>query len=241
MYIYGRNTVEEALNDDSTTVEKLFVRESVNKKNFGSILDLASSQKIPVGYVPGKKLYEMVGSVQDQGIVALIAEVDYLDLDEWLEKMKLIQNPALLMVDGVEDPHNLGAIIRSAAASGIHGVFLPKHGSSPITPAVHKTAAGNVGKVHVVRGGNLNQAILELKNHNYWIAGLDMNGDNHLWQQTMEMPLAIIIGGENKGLRPSTRKHCDFVVTIPLSNQVESLNASVAASLVCFEWKRQQW
>ena len=241
MYIYGRNTVEEALRDPSTTIEKLFLRESINKKNLGPILELASSQRIPVGYVPGRKLHELVGQVQDQGIVALIADIDYLDLDQWLEKTVPLQNPALLMVDGVEDPHNLGAIIRSAAASGISGVFLPKHGSSPVTPAVHKTAAGNVGKIPIVRGGNMNQAILELKNRDFWIAGLDMEGDNYFWQQAMDMPLVIIIGGENKGLRPSTRKHCDFIVSIPLSNQVESLNASVAASLVCFEWKRQQW
>ena len=87
----------------------------------------------------------------------------------------------------------------------------------------------------------MNQAILELKQRDFWIAGLDMEGGNSMWQQVMDMPLVIIIGGENKGLRPSTRKHCDFIVSIPLSNQVESLNASVAASLVCFEWKRQQW
>lgn len=240
MYIYGRKPVAEALIEESTTVEKIYIRNSLNKNQVKAILQNASRQKVPVSEVPGKKLYDLVGSVNDQGVVALLSEADYMELDEWLTAMKDVANPALLLVDGVEDTHNIGAIIRSAAGAGMHGILLPKHGIAPITGGTYKAAAGNIGKVPLIRAGNLNQAIMELKEHYFWIAGLDGEGETGLWNLDMSTPMAFIIGAEQDGIRPSTKKHCDFLVNIPLSNGVESLNASVAAALLAFEWKRRR-
>jgi 23S rRNA (guanosine2251-2'-O)-methyltransferase len=239
-FIYGRNPVEELLKNRADEIEKIYINRKLNKQTFSTILSLASDNRVPVAEVPGSKLYELVGKVNDQGIVAAISQIQYEEFEDWLERVEPNQNTGILLLDEIEDPHNFGAILRTAAASGMDAVIVPKHRQAPVSAAAYKTSAGTAGRIPIVRAVNLNQAILKLKDNKFWIAGLDMDGDSLLWEQTFDVPMAFVIGNEGRGMRQKTGEHCDFLLSIPMYNGVESLNASVSAALVCYEWRRQK-
>lgn len=239
-FIYGRNPVEELLQNRADQVEKIYINRKLNKQSFSTILSLASNNRVPVVEVPGSKLYELVGKVNDQGIVAAISHIKYEEFEEWLERIEPTENTGILLLDEIEDPHNFGAILRTAAASGMDAVIVPKHRQAPVSAAVYKTSAGTAGRIPIVRAVNLNQAIIKLKENKFWIAGLDMNGESLLWEQKFDVPMAFVVGNEGRGMRQKTGEHCDFLLTIPMHNNVESLNASVSAALVCYEWRRQK-
>lgn len=239
-YIYGRNPVEELLQNRADEVEKIYINRKLNKQSFSTILALASNNRVPVVEVPGSKLYDLVGKVNDQGIVAAVSQIQYEEFEDWLERIEPDQNTGILLLDEIEDPHNFGAILRTAAASGMDAVIVPKHRQAPVSAAAYKTSAGTAGRIPIVRAVNLNQAILKLKENKFWIAGLDMDGDSLLWEQTFDVPMAFVIGNEGRGMRQKTGEHCDFLLSIPMYNGVESLNASVSAALVCYEWRRQK-
>ncbi|HKJ34245.1 MAG TPA: 23S rRNA (guanosine(2251)-2'-O)-methyltransferase RlmB [Balneolales bacterium] len=239
LYIFGRHPVEEALLRNPAKINKIFIREYINAQSIKNIQRLSSENRIPVVHVPGRKLYELVGKVNDQGVVAQMSPVAYYDLDEWLiEKCNIDEQPTLLLLDEIEDPHNLGAILRTVAASGIDAVILPKHRQAPVNATVFKTSAGTAGLVPIIRVTNLNQTILQLKGVGFWIVGMDQNAPKSYWEQDYDMALAVVIGSEGKGIRKKTLEHCDFLINIPMANEVESLNASVSAALVCYEIKR---
>jgi 23S rRNA (guanosine2251-2'-O)-methyltransferase len=239
IYIYGRNPIEEALKAEGDSIDKIFVRDSISDSQLSNIFDLASQHRIPISHVPGSKLYEMVGSVNDQGVVAIRSEVSYHDFGNWLDSIDTSTYPAVLLMDEIEDPGNLGAILRTAAAAGISAVLVPKHRQAPVNATVYKTSAGTAGRIPIVRVGNLNQAIMKLKDEGFWIGGLDMNGDQELWDLEVDRPLAFVIGNEGSGISQKTLEHCDYKIKIPMENQVESLNASVSAGLICYEWRRK--
>ncbi|WP_069130211.1 23S rRNA (guanosine(2251)-2'-O)-methyltransferase RlmB [Rhodohalobacter halophilus] len=239
-YIYGRNPVEEQLQQGAESVDKIYIRKGIQHSQIANILSLASKNRIPYTEVPGKKLYDLVGGVNDQGVVASIAQAEYKEFEEWLEKVEPDAQTAVLLLDEIEDPHNFGAILRTAAGAGISAVIVPKHRQAPVNAAVFKTSAGTAGRIPIVRAVNLNQAILALKDHKFWIAGLDQNSDSMIWDQTYDVPMAFVIGNEGRGMRKKTGEHCDFLLSLPMENRVESLNASVSAALVCYEWKRQK-
>jgi len=238
-YIFGRNPVEEALKTNPKQIEKIYLRKGIRKLTISDILSYASDNRIPVADVPGSKLFEMVGRVNDQGVVAAVSHTEYIEFEDWLESVEPDADTAVLLLDEIEDPHNFGAILRTAAAAGITAVIVAKHRQAPVNATVFKTSAGTAGRIPIVRAVNLNQAILALKENRFWIAGLDMDGDL-IWNQTMDMPMAFVIGNEGRGLRKKTGEHCDFLLSIPMMNNVESLNASVSAALVCYEWRRQR-
>jgi len=239
-FIYGRNPVEELLQNRAEQVEKIYINRKLNKQSFSAILSLASDNRVPVADVPGSKLFELVGKVNDQGVVAAISQIAYEEFEDWLARIEPNKDTGILLLDEIEDPHNFGAILRTAAASGMDAVIVPKHRQAPVSAAVFKTSAGTAGRIPIVRAVNLNQAILKLKDNKFWIAGLDMNGDSLLWEQTFDVPMAFVIGNEGRGMRQKTSEHCDFLLSIPMYNGVESLNASVSAALVCYEWRRQK-
>ncbi len=238
-YIYGRNPVEELLKTNPEQIEKIFLRKGIKKHSLSYILTAASDNRIPVADVPGSKLFDMVGRVNDQGIVAAVSQAEYTEFEDWLETVQPTADTAVLLLDEIEDPHNFGAILRTAAAAGISAVIVAKHRQAPVNATVFKTSAGTAGRIPIVRAVNLNQAILTLKENSFWIAGLDMDGDL-LWDQNFDVPMGFVIGNEGRGLRKKTSEHCDFLLSIPMQNRVESLNASVSASLVCYEWRRQR-
>ena len=240
IYIYGRNPIREALENEAERVEKIFIRDSLHDSQIPDIFDLASQNRIPISHVPGSKLHDLVGSVNDQGAVALMSAVNYRDLGDWLDEVNTSDYPAVLLLDEIEDPGNLGAILRTAAAAGLSAVLVPKHRQAPVNATVYKTSAGTAGRIPIVRVGNLNQAIMKLKDAGFWIGGLDMEGDQDLWTLEVDRPLAFVIGNEGSGIREKTLEHCDYHFRIAMENNVESLNASVSAALLCYEWKRKR-
>ncbi len=221
-------------------VEKIFIKRGLKGASISKINNLASKNRIPITEVPGKKLFDMVGRVNDQGVVATISETEYFEFEDWLENLQPNAATAVLLLDEIEDPHNFGAILRTAAAAGMAAVVVPKHRQAPVNAAVFKTSAGTAGRIPIVRAVNLNQAILKLKEHSFWVAGLDVEGEELLWDQQFDVPMAFVIGNEGRGMRQKTSEHCDFLLSLPMMNNVESLNASVSAALICYEWRRQQ-
>lgn len=240
IYIYGRNPIEEALTNEAERIEKVFVRDSLHDSQLSNIFDLASQYRIPISHVPGSKLYDLVGQVNDQGVVALMSKISYQDLGSWLDSIDTSTYPAVLLLDEIEDPGNLGAMLRTAAAAGISAVLVPKHRQAPVNATVYKTSAGTAGRIPIVRAGNLNQAIMKLKDEGFWIGGLDMDGDQELWDLEIDRPLAFVVGNEGSGISQKTLEHCDYHFRIPMENNVESLNASVSAALLCYEWRRKK-
>lgn len=238
-YIFGKHPVEEALQNDPERVEKIFIRDSAKDSQYKTIFTLSSNNRIPISHVPGSKLYELVGDVNDQGIVALMSTISYHEFGEWLDTTDTSAYPGILLLDGIQDTHNLGAILRTAAAAGLNAVLVPKHGQAPVNATVFKTSAGTAGRIPIVRMGNTNQSIMKLKDAGFWIAGLDMAGNQPLWDLEVDRPLAFIIGSEESGISQKTLEHCDYKLTIPMKNNVESLNASVSAALICYEWNRK--
>lgn len=239
-YIYGRRPVEEQLVSSPEKVDKIYIKRNHKVSGLSSVLALASQHRIPVTEVPGKKIFDLVGRVNDQGIVASVSPIGYEEFEEWLVSLTPNTDTAVLLLDEIEDPHNFGAILRTAAAAGISAVVVPKHRQAPVNAAVFKTSAGTAGRIPIVRAVNLNQAILKLKDRGFWIAGLDQDADTVLWEQTFDVPMAFVIGNEGRGMRQKTGEHCDFLLSLPMTNSVESLNASVSAALVCYEWRRQK-
>lgn len=240
IYIYGKNPVSETLNREPERIDKIYVRNSLKDSNISEIFTLASNNRIPINHVPGSKLFDLVGGVNDQGIVALMSAVEYHDFGQWVSGLDLKTYPGILLLDEITDPHNLGAILRTAAAAGISAVLVPKHRQAPVNATVFKTSAGTAGKIPIVRVGNLNQCIMELKDIGFWIAGLDAKGDQELWEFEVDRPLAFVIGSEGSGIRKKTLEHCDYHISIPMKNGVESLNASVSAALISYEWQRKK-
>lgn len=239
-YIYGRNPVEEFLRRNPERVDKVYIKTGIPGNRLKSILSLCSTNRIPVTDVPGQRLHNLVGAVNDQGVVAVISQAEYLEFEDWLQQIRPDPAMAVLLLDEIEDPHNFGAILRTAAAVGIHAVIVPKHRQAPVNSTVFKTSAGTAGIVPIVRAVNLNQAILALKEKTFWIAGLSLEGTGTIWEQTYDVPMAFVIGNEGRGLRKKTSEHCDFLLSIPMFNGVESLNASVSTALICYEWRRQK-
>lgn len=239
-YIYGRKPVEEALRNESDRVEKVFVRKSVRDSQLSDLFELASQFYIPISHVPGSKLFELVGDVNDQGVVAMMSKVSYQDFGSWLDEIDTSNYPAVLLMDEIKDSGNFGAMLRTAAAAGVSAVLVPKHRQAPVNATVYKTSAGTAGRIPIVRAGNLNRAIEKLKDEGFWVGGLDMDGDSELWDLEVDRPLALVVGSEESGISQKTLEHCDYKFRIPMENRVESLNASVSAALLCYEWKRKK-
>jgi 23S rRNA (guanosine2251-2'-O)-methyltransferase len=240
-FIFGIHPVSEALSAKETKVERIYIREGLKSKAIQEIIEKASAKRVQAINVPGRKIHEMVGKVTDQGVVARMAETTYTEFEDWLVETDPKNNPFVIVLDEIEDVHNFGAILRSAAASGAAGVIVPKHRQAPVNAVVYKTSAGTAGRVPIIRVTNINQTLSQLKDEGFWIAALDGSGTQTIWDIDYNSPMAIIIGSEGHGVRQKTLESSDFVLNIPMENEVESLNASVSAALVMFEIQRRKF
>ena len=200
---------------------------------------LAKEQAVPVKWVPKQKLDTLSDGGVHQGIVLGITPYEYLSLEDLLAKNTSEAAPFLLILDSLEDPHNFGSILRTADASGVSGVIIPKHRSVGITPVVTKASTGAVEYVPIARVTNLAQSIKQLKDAGYWIFGTDMEGTDYR-QWKVEGPIALIIGNEGKGMSAGLKKEVDEMLTIPMTGHVQSLNAGVAAGLLMYEVFRKR-
>jgi len=238
--IYGRKPIEEQLKREPRRIETIYVKDSVPTAPLQDILSMASENRIPVRKVPGRKLSDMVGAVNDQGVIATLSAVEYDEFEDWLPTVDIRTNPIVMVLDELEDVANFGAILRTAAAAGIAGVIVPKHRQAPVNAVVYKTSAGTVGKVPIIRVTNINLTLRELKEAGFWVCALDQSAPQPAWKQDLISPLVIVVGSEGDGIRQKTLELCDFKVNFPMENQVESLNASVSAALLCYEALRQR-
>lgn len=239
MYIHGRNPIIEAFRS-GTTIAKVFIRFGTQGHVVEEIKRYAREHGVPVTQLDKQKFDRLGAPKEAQGIVALIEDITPLSLEELLAIRHEQDPPFFLAVDNVTDPRNLGAILRSAECAGVHGVILPQRDSSPITDVVVKTSAGATAHIPIARVGNLHQALLQLKDADIWVAGLDAGGDDDLISFDGYRPVCLVVGSEGKGLRPLIRKACDILLRIPMWGQVDSLNASVAAALALYEVRRKR-
>jgi 23S rRNA (guanosine2251-2'-O)-methyltransferase len=228
----GIHPVAEALRAKHS-LERLLVAQGAGGPRLQEIIDMARRASIPVRFEPRAALDRMAGTSAHQGVVAVGAAQRYADLDA------VAAGEMLVVLDGVEDPHNLGAIIRTAHAAGAAAVVVPERRAAGVTDVVAKAAAGALEHLPVVRVTNINRALEDLKRRGFWIYGLDERGTETYDQVQYASPAAVVLGGEGKGLHEQVRKHCDALVRIPVAGRIASLNVSVAAGVMLFEWRRR--
>lgn len=237
--IAGRNPVLEAING-GRPINKVLLDRNAHNSVVEEILKEARNRKIPVDFTD-KITLDRLARGTHQGVVAYASSKEYVSLESLLSVSQAKKEaPFYIILDGIEDPQNLGAILRTAEAAGIHGVVVRAHRSAGLTPAVAKASAGAIEYIPVARVANISQSIEILKKHGIWVVGIDMAGKADYTRVDFKLPTAIVVGGEGKGLSDLVRKRCDAVVFIPMKGKIGSLNASVAAAVVVYEAVKQR-
>jgi len=240
-FIAGKHSVMEALRS-GRTINKIWIADNAQKHLTLPILAEAKNAKIVVQNADKRKLDQMVPDVQHQGVVAQVAAYEYVEVEDILAAaQERGEMPFILILDEIEDPHNLGSILRTADCTGVHGVIIPKRRSVGLTATVSKTSAGAVEYVPVARVTNLAQTIDQLKKDGVWVIGTDVEAQQELFDANhFNMPIAVIIGNESKGMGRLLKDKCDFLIKLPMAGQINSLNASVAAGVFMYEVVRQR-
>ncbi|VTS12521.1 23S rRNA (guanosine(2251)-2'-O)-methyltransferase RlmB [Streptococcus pseudoporcinus] len=230
--VYGVHAVTESLR--ANTGNKLYIQEDLRGKNVDMIKDLARDKKVSISWAPKKTLSDMTEGAVHQGFVLRVSAFAYSELETLIVKAEKVENPLILILDGLTDPHNFGSILRTADATKVSGVIIPKHRAVGVTPVVAKTSTGAVEHVPIARVTNLSQALDKLKEAGFWIFGTDMDGTPvQKWNTSGK--LALIIGSEGKGISTNIKKQVDEMITIPMGGHVQSLNAGVAAAVLMYE------
>ncbi len=238
MLIYGKNPVLEAINSN-TTINKIYIQK--NNKELFEIKKLAKDKKVVVIDAEKSKLDKMVDNKNSQGIVASITDFKYSDIEDIIEVAKARdEEPFVLVLDKIEDPHNLGAIIRTAECLGVHGIIIQKRNSCQVTDTVEKVAAGACSYMKVARVANITESIKKLKEYGLWVYGLDMEGSTKIYDTKLEGAIALVVGNEGSGISRLVKENCDFVLNIPMTGKINSLNASVSAAISVYEVVRQK-
>lgn len=239
--IAGRHPVREALKAGKP-LHRILLKRGVEPALVQEMLSLARAAGVPVQMVDGRRLDALVGGLNHQGVVAIGLARGYYTLDQLLDEVNRSRRPGLLLLlDGLQDPHNLGSLLRSCDAAGAHGVIIPKRRSVGLTAAVAKASAGAVEHVPVAQVVNLARTMEILKEAGFWLVGGDMAGDYLPWEVDMRGPVGVVIGGEGEGMSRLVRERCDYLVRLPMQGKVASLNAGVAGALLLFEAVRQRW
>ena len=239
MKIYGRNAVSEAIRSGQT-IDRLVVQEGLRDANANSIINEAKNAGIKIFFRDKTALdRECPPRARHQGFLAEVTDFDYSELDDiFAYAEERGEPPFIVILDGVEDPHNLGSVLRVAECAGVHGVIIPRHRSVSVNDTVVKVSSGASAYVRVAKVTNINDAIAELKTRGVWVYAADMDGDD-LYSTDLKGAIAFVIGGEGKGVKRLTRELCDGVVSIPMFGHVNSLTASGAAAVVIYEKVRQ--
>jgi 23S rRNA (guanosine2251-2'-O)-methyltransferase len=227
----GIHPVAEALRA-GRPLDRILIAKGAGGPRLQEIIDLARRSSIPVRFEPREALERLASTSAHQGVIALGTEKKYADLDSLTAPAKL-----LVILDGVEDPHNLGAIIRTAHAAGADAVVIPERRAAGLTDTVAKAAAGALEHLSIIRVTNINRTLESLKEQGYWIYGIDERGTEFYHQVKWASPTAIVLGAEGHGLHEQVRKKCDVLVRIPMAGEISSLNVSVAAGVILFKWR----
>jgi 23S rRNA (guanosine2251-2'-O)-methyltransferase len=245
-YIYGRNPVLESIR--AGNAEKVVLSFGVKGEIINAIYAEAKKNGIKCVKYDKRKFSELEKrelepNANTQGVIALKKLVETLTIDELIEKsLEVSENPVLVALDSIYDPHNLGAISRSVECSGANGIIIPERDSAPLNASALKSSAGALELINIAKVGNMNQALEKLKEKGFWIYGTDMNTKSNYFSENLsDRPLVLIIGSEGKGIRPATKKHCDNFIKIPMKGKLDSLNASVSAGIILFEIMKQKY
>lgn len=239
-YIYGIRAIQEAIRVEQT-IDKIFIQMGLQGHNFQDLNKLIQSQKISHSYVPLEKLDHLTKHQNHQGVVARISAVSYVSMEELIDRViEHKSRPLFLLLDGITDTRNFGAIIRTAACSGVHGIIIPKTGSAPLSADAIKTSAGAAFQVPLCRVDHLKDAVYYLQGCGVSIVGITEKTDDSLFDLSFAGATALIMGSEEKGINPSVLKLCDTKGKIPLLGNIESLNVSVACGIALYEVVKQR-
>lgn len=239
--LYGIHAVREALLAGRRRIYQIYIAEKRTPKRMKELVSMAEMKRIPVRYVPFETIRSIVKVEDHQGIGAKASRYPFMDMDRLLSACKKgLTEPFLLLLDHIVDPQNMGGLIRTASSAGIHGVIIPKDRSAPPTPAVSKASAGALEHIFITPVTNLVRTIQMLQGKGIWAVGLDQTAKDSIFQSDVSGPVALVVGGEEKGLGTLVRKTCDMVVSIPQIGSIESLNASAAGAVAMYEIYRQR-
>ena len=233
--VEGRNAVLELL-ESGRDINKILVANGEKHGSIHKILAIAKERKIIVTEIEKNKLNQIAQTPNNQGVIAIVPPYDYCEVEDILDEAKRKnEKPFILILDGIEDPHNLGSIIRTAETAGVHGIIIPKRRAASVNSTVSKVSAGAVEYMKIARVNNINETIRYLKEQDVWICGTDMDTDTIYTKQDYKMPIAIVIGSEGFGMSRLVKENCDFLVKIPMKGRITSLNASVSAEIIMYE------
>lgn len=238
--IEGRNAVWEFI-QSGKHINKIYIRKGEKHGSIYKIIEEAKKRKILITQLDKAKFEKVAQMPNHQGILAMVPPFDYCEVEDILQEAeKRKEDPFILLLDEIADPHNLGSIIRTAETAGVHGIILPKRRAAMVNATVSKVSAGAVEHMKIARVNNLTETIRELKKNNIWIVGTDMNTKTYYDKQDLTGPLAIVIGSEGFGISRLVKENCDFLVKIPMKGKITSLNASVSTGIILYEVLRQR-
>lgn len=222
-------------------INKIFVSDGEKHGSINKIIALAKEKKVIINEVSKAKLNQMSQTENNQGVIAIVPPFNYCEIEDILDlAKKRDEKPFILILDGIEDPHNLGSIIRTAETAGVHGIIIPKRRAANVNSTVAKVSAGAVEYMKIARVNNINDAINTLKENDVWICGTDMNTDKYYYDEDFTGGIGIVIGSEGYGISRLVKENCDFLVKIPMKGKITSLNASVSAGIVIYEVVKQR-
>ncbi len=238
--VEGRNSVIELL-ESGRDINKIFISEGEKHGSISKIIALAKERKVIINEINKTKLNQMAQTKNHQGVIAIVPPFNYCEVDEIIKEAQNRKEPSfILILDEIEDPHNLGSIIRTAETAGVHGIIIPKRRSASVNSTVSKVSAGAVEYMKIARVNNINETIQYLKENGIWIYGTDMEANKLYNEEDYKGPVAIVIGSEGFGMNRLVKKNCDFLIKIPMRGKITSLNASVSAGIVMYEVVKQR-
>lgn len=238
--VEGRNAVIELL-ESGKDINKIFITKGEKHGSINKIISMAKERKVILVEKDKRQMEQMAQNENYQGVIAIVPPFEYCEIEDILDKAKeMNEDPFILILDGIEDPHNLGSIIRTAETAGVHGIIIPKRRAVAVNSTVNKVSAGAVQYMKIARVTNITDSIEKLKEKGLWICGTDISTDTYYYNQDLTGPLGIVIGNEGTGISDRVKKSCDFLVKIPMKGKVTSLNASVSTGIVIYEAMKQR-
>lgn len=238
--VEGRNSVLELLDSDRD-INKIFIERGEKHGSINKIIVKAREKKVVIVEVDRQKLNKMAQTENHQGVIAIVPPFNYCEVKDILdEAYRKNEKPFILILDGIEDPHNLGAIIRTAETAGVHGIIIPKRRACNVNSTVYKVASGAVEHMKIARVNNLNDEIRYLKENDVWVYGTAVEASKYYYEENLTGAIAIVIGNEGKGMSNLVKENCDVLLKIPMKGKISSLNASVSAGIVMYEVVKQR-
>ena len=238
--VEGRNSVLELL-ESGKDINKIYITRGEKHGSINKIIAKAKERKIVIVEKDKRQMQEIAQTENYQGVIAIVPPFSYCEIEDILEEANRRNEDAFVIIlDGIEDPHNLGSIIRTAETAGVHGIIIPKRRAASVNSTVNKASAGAVEHMKIARVNNISESIQKLKDAGLWICGTDVRTENYYYNQDLIGPLGIVVGNEGNGMSEKVRKNCDFLVKIPMKGKVTSLNASVSGGIVIYEAVKQR-